>query len=431
MTKNMEIRKIHYKLTFLFTGIAGLILIVMSVSYLLFSEKELKGNRYLSFLGESNTIIYNIAQQKNISHDWLTNVLAGNNFLLALYDHETPLNYTGTHLSEEEQELTKGVFSWVLENQLLGESSYENAVVCADFSYQAGDHTIYYANVARFGRNSSPFYAVILYSTEPLKEQLMYQRIRFLAVNVIGIFFLFLFSYFYTGRLLAPITENQRKQNAFLAAASHELRTPLAVILSCLSAAKTAEAEKKKDFLEIIEQQGIHMSNLVTDMLTLTGADNHTLTFQMSEIELDTLLLNIYEAFLPQASSNHLSLSVSLPEDKIPACVCDGERITQVLSILISNAICYGKDGGKIELSLIKPESCFLFVVTDHGVGISDQAKPHIFERFYREDASRFGKDHFGLGLSIAKEIIDAHRGNILVSDTPGGGTTFTVKLKQ
>ena len=432
MTFDPDLKKIHHRLTFLFTGIAGLILVFMSIGYLFLSERELRDNRWLSFLREADTIISNLEEQQIISHDWLTKVTASSSCILALYDNGKPLTYTSTHLDASDQQLAADVLSYALSHRRLNSNtSFPASSVQCSFSYQDETRTVYYVSVAKFQNTASPLYAVILFSTETLKKQLTNQRIRFFLIDFAGILLLFLFSYFYTKKLLSPIVESKQKQNAFLAAASHELRTPIAVILSCISAAKLSNSEKQKEFFFLMEQEGTRMSHLVNDMLTLTRADNHTWSFHMEDTELDTLLLNSYEAFLPQAVEAENRLSVFLPEDVIPACHCDAERISQVLSILLSNALSYGKAGKSIELSLSFRETCFLIVVKDHGIGISDEAKPHIFERFYREDTSRQGKEHFGLGLSIAKEIVEAHHGSITVSDTPGGGTTFTVKLNQ
>ena len=119
------------------------------------------------------------------------------------------------------------------------------------------------------------------------------------------------------------------------------------------------------------------------------------------------------------------------PEDTVPAVRCDPQRIRQVLAILLHNALSYTPENGQIRLSLLYDEKTVKLLVADNGIGISDEEKPRIFERFYRSDQARSEKGHFGLGLCIASEIIHAHQGRILVSDTPGGGSTFTVILHR
>lgn len=149
----------------------------------------------------------------------------------------------------------------------------------------------------------------------------------------------------------------------------------------------------------------------------------------MSSVEPDTLLLNLYEAFQPIAAEKNIALSITLPEENTPTLTGDKERITQVLSILLHNALSYTPAGGSVRLILTCHGKNILFSVEDNGPGIPDTEKERIFERFYRSDKSRSKKGHFGLGLCIAAEIIHAHRGKISVKDTPGGGSTFIVAL--
>lgn len=173
--------------------------------------------------------------------------------------------------------------------------------------------------------------------------------------------------------------------------------------------------------------EGMRVSSLVGDMLTLSQSDTNRFTIQKKPVELDTLLMNSYEAFVPLAQDKSISLSVELPEDALPPCSADPERISQVISILLHNAISYTPEHGHITLSLMIRRDKFHISVTDNGIGISDEDKKRIFDRFYRAEKSRSTKDHFGLGLSIAYEIIKAHNGSISVTDVEGGGSCFTV----
>lgn len=428
--KQLLFKRVHRNLTLLFTGIAGMILIVMSICYLYMSEKEWKDNSYLSFLNESNTILSNFKNQETVTYSWLSKVSFHNHFLMAVYDNGSLLSYSNSSLTEEEKILTDSIFSSIQEDLSFPDSvDLDYSTSHIDFTYQSSAHVTYYVNAARIGNSS--LYAIILFSTQSLKEQLNRQRLRFLLVDLIGLSALFLFAFYYTKKLLVPIRENHEKQNAFIAAASHELRTPLAVILSSVTAFPQAETPMKEQLLQTIEKESRQMSTLINDMLTLAKADNHAWNFVLEETELDTLLLNSYEAFYPLAAQKDIRLQIELPDTALPACLCDSQRISQVLAILMSNALSYGKKGGYIKLSLHYSSPCFHLSVEDNGIGISDEAKKHIFDRFYREDPSRSHKEHFGLGLCIAKEIVDFHHGRILVKDTPGGGSTFFIILSN
>lgn len=171
------------------------------------------------------------------------------------------------------------------------------------------------------------------------------------------------------------------------------------------------------------------MSALIDDMLTLSGSDNHQLPVLMKPTELDTLLINLYEAFEPIAKEKSITLSLKLPENSIPLCYMDPDRISQVISILLHNAVSYTDENGKIQISLSYFKNVFQISVIDNGIGISDEDKNKIFDRFYRAEKSRSTKGHFGLGLSIAYEIVTAHHGTISVQDAPEKGSVFIITL--
>lgn len=171
------------------------------------------------------------------------------------------------------------------------------------------------------------------------------------------------------------------------------------------------------------------MSLLINDMLSLSNADNHSWKMHPVFCELDTLLLDTYEKYEPLMQDHHMKFFIELPEEEIPPCPCDPERISQVLGILLDNAISYVPANGKIVLSLSQTETHFLIRVKDNGPGIPDSAKTSVFRRFYRADSARNNRQHFGLGLCIAYEIISLHKGTISVLDTPGGGSTFQISL--
>lgn len=122
-------------------------------------------------------------------------------------------------------------------------------------------------------------------------------------------------------------------------------------------------------------------------------------------------------------------LLIELPEDSLPVCFCDSLKISQALAILIDNALTYVPEGGVIRLSARQEASSVALFVSDNGPGIPDSEKDSVFQRFYRSDTSRNDKQHFGLGLCIAKEIALLHHGTLTILDTPGGGATFKLKL--
>lgn len=434
-------QKVHLYLTAMCAGITAAIMIVMSLCYLYISEKGLYDNQYTSFQNDINTITTSLEQQSVISMEWLSKMESSGNYSFFVMDNGIPFLYNRlgdfSKMTDTEELLEKCLdtyhASYEYEYTVTGKelnSGLYNTCFHAEFPFNPnGGRHEFYASVIELNRNDSSLQMVILHSLDFLKEQIRRQRVRFLLIDVTAVLVLTLFSFFFTGRLLQPIIENRRRQTAFIAAASHELRTPLSVILTAADCCHNADAKKQQGFLDTIQQEGALMSSLINDMLTLSNSDNHNFPIRPKEVELDTLLMNTYEAFEPVARKKSQTLSITLPDTSVPVCMADDERISQVLSILLHNAISYTPAGGQIELSLQYKKSRFYLTVSDTGIGIPDEDKKKIFDRFYRAEKSRSTKGHFGLGLSIAAEIIKFHHGTITVSDNPGGGSIFTVML--
>ncbi|MBO5057390.1 MAG: HAMP domain-containing histidine kinase [Lachnospiraceae bacterium] len=429
-------KKVHLRLTLLCAGITAVIMIIMSLCYLYVSEKGLYRNQFQSFKNDINTITTNLEQQSVISMEWLSKMEAQGKYLFFVLDNGIPFLYN--QLKDYEGELPKKQLldeclnaynnTFMIEPSVQTSSSYVSYHFEFEFTSDITNMK-YFSSVINMGKASSCLEIIVLSSQESLEKQIWTQRQRFILIDITAILLLTVFSFIFTGKLLRPIMENQQKQIQFVSSASHELRTPLAVILSATECCKTAPSDKREGFLNTIQNEGLRMSSLINDMLTLSQSDNHRFSIQIKPVELDTLLMNSFEAFEPLAKEKFITFNIRLPEEALPLCSADPERISQVVSILLHNAISYTPDNGKIELALSHDKEHFCISVKDNGIGISDEDKEKIFDRFYRAEKSRSTKGHFGLGLSIAYEIVKAHGGNIFVTDADGGGSVFTVML--
>lgn len=433
-------KKVHLRLTLLCTGITAVIMIIMSLCYLYVSETGLHRNQFQAFRNDINTISTNLEQQTVISMEWLSKMEAQGNYLFYVLDNGTPFLFNQLNdpeenamrdlLLQESQDAFQNQSHTETPMQTSSQSNAFSTLTHSEYEFVSPSMgTGYFAGRISIGTGSSSLEIIVLSSMLNLEKQIQEQHLRFLLIDIAAILLLGIFSWFFTGWLLKPIEENQKKQALFVASASHELRTPLSVILSAAECCKNAPPEKKDHFIKTIYQEGLRVSSLVSDMLTLSQSDNHRFPIRTKPTELDTLLMNSYEAFVPLAQEKSISLSVELPEGALPQCNADPERISQVISILLHNAISYTPEHGKISMSLAMRREKFYIAVTDNGIGISDEDKKKIFDRFYRAEKSRSAKDHFGLGLSIAYEIVKAHGGSIAVSDAAGGGSCFTVVL--
>lgn len=428
-------KKVHLDLTILCAGITAAIMVSMSLLYLHISETEIYKNHFNSFQNDMNTIVMNLENQSIISMEWLSRMESRGNYIFYVLDNGIPYLYNILKDNSEKSLLfTEAMEAY--EKHFSIAPSDDNSMSSFLFSSHM-EYTFtspstgndYYGCVIEIEKNSSTLQVIILSLLDSLEKQIFRQRILFLMINIVTIFLLSAFSWIFTGKLLKPISENQQKQAQFIASASHELRTPLAVILSSAESCRDASPEKQSSFLETIKREGFHMSALIEDMLTLSSSDSQRFPVRMQPVELDTLLLNSCEAFESLAKKKLITISLSLPENTLPPCFCDPDRIGQVISILLHNAVSYTNEGGFIKLSLSYDKEQFHIFVTDNGIGIPDEDKKKIFDRFYRVEKSRSTKGHFGLGLSIAYEIIKSHGGTIGVKDAFGGGSTFFIYL--
>lgn len=432
-------RKAHVFFTILCGGSTAAIMIAMSLLYLRVSEGNLQSSRFQSFQNDIGTITANLEQSTYVSMQWLSRLEAQSGYIIYVTDNGVPFLHNSLngsidlHSQSLLQESLDAYDTQIeIEPAMPDGNSYSGIwhIEYAFASPTTGDS--YYASRIDIERDRSDTLIMILSSLRPLRESIHRQRILFAWIDAIACAVLFLFAWFFTGRILKPLRVNQEKQLRFIAAASHELRTPLSVILTSSECCENASDEERGGFLRTIRREGQRMNGLIDDMLTLTRSGANRFPIECKETDLDTLCLNACEAFEPLCRAKDLTLAFTLPETPTARCRCDADRIAQVLSILLHNAVSYTPPGGRIDLALRQRRERRTFyeiVVADTGIGIADEDKPHIFERFYQAEKSRSAKGHFGLGLSIAYEIVKAHHGRIAVHDNPGGGSVFTVRL--
>lgn len=437
MVINRMFKKARIRMTLLSGGITTLILIVATLGYLYISEKNLFENRRYTYQSDIYNIAVSIENQSVISHAWLAQLEGGKNYHISILDNGTPFLF-GKKSSDDNAELLDKLWQYYRQNeQFLTQNNI--SYKCWYKAFQTADA---YCFVITVLQERTDLEMLIASPLSDIRNQLSKQRLTFMGIVIPTLIVVWIFSWFYTGRLLKPIEESRIRQNRFVASASHELRTPLAVILSCSEAALTKISvldgqetdtnviNLKRD-VTTVKSETLRSSRLINDMLTLSSHDVGRLDIQKAPAELDTLLLNACETFERLASEKSISLSATLPNTSIPPCCCDAERITQVITILLHNAISYTPENGKITAAFSYEKRRFAIKISDTGVGISDADKPHVFERFYRSEKARSDKNHFGLGLSIAYEIVAAHGGSVSVTDNPSSdsGVVFTVRL--
>lgn len=426
------IKHLRWKLTAFNTVITGAILVGMTLLCLFISERNTRAQTFQNFSGNLSTVSSYLGERNQLSATWLRQMESSGRFCISIQDGGTPLFSMGlsaerNNLAPEFQQARDRAGSEFDLNSV----SARNGGSCA-FSLRGEDGTGYFAGVSLIPKNGSMLELVLLYPLAEMESGILRQRLAVCLAALLAIGLLGIFSWCFTGKMLRPIQENQRRQTQFIAAASHELRTPLTAILSAASAwerVEAAESPRQTVFSEIIRREGRRMSRLLGDMLTLASADSQSWEVKTETTEPDMLLLMVYETYSPLAKEKGLALSLSLPETDVPALELDKDRMIQVLSILLDNALSYTPAPGRIRLGLQLGKNSLRVTVSDTGPGVPDSEKQRVFERFHRGEKARSDRAHFGLGLCIAAEIVKRHRGKLWVEDAKGGGAEFIVEL--
>ena len=238
--------------------------------------------------------------------------------------------------------------------------------------------------------------------------------------------------YYLSGCVIRPMQNAYEKQRQFTADASHELRTPLSVIMSSadlLYNDPSIESPFLKQVIADVKDEVKKMSKLVGDLLVIARNDNNAEKLNLQDFDLSGSLHQVVRNMQPVAEKKHIEIQDNVPEGIV--CHGDEQKIKQLILILVDNAVKYTPENGCIKVSAqILKNKKIRFSVADNGIGLNEEDKVKIFERFYRVDKARSrAMGGSGLGLAIAKDIIDGHKGFIYVESQLGKGTTFAVEL--
>jgi two-component system phosphate regulon sensor histidine kinase PhoR len=221
----------------------------------------------------------------------------------------------------------------------------------------------------------------------------------------------------------------ERARQEFLTNVSHELRTPLSSVKLMLeTVVESGDDEAQKIFLPQALGQVDRLATLVHRLLEQARVESGELVLKIEEIDLEEVARPIVASFQPQAAAHGVNLDLRTIR---PAIIeADEHRLSQIFVNLIDNALRYTPDGGTVSVALDVEDGFAVIRVSDTGIGIPYKDLPYVFERFYVVDRSRArGFSGAGLGLSIVKQIVEAHGGSVQVESTLGAGTTFTVRI--
>ena len=238
-------------------------------------------------------------------------------------------------------------------------------------------------------------------------------------------------SYILAKRTLKPIIESWKRQTEFVQNASHELRTPLTIIQAkqelLLQEPNKKIIDKSQDITVCINETR-RLTKLIKELMTLARADSNKLEINKEAVDIDKLIEEVSKPYIEMASLQNKQVELNLEYKK--SINLDKNKISELLIIILDNAIKYTSDNDKITIETHSKDGKFLLEISDTGIGIDSEELKHIFERFYRADKARSRETGGnGLGLSIAQTIVQAHGGTIKITKNSPKGTKVIIKI--
>lgn len=240
-------------------------------------------------------------------------------------------------------------------------------------------------------------------------------------------------AYLLAGKTLKPIEEAMKEQQRFVSDASHELRTPLTALKTSIEVAlrdRSLNLKEAKKALKSSLEDVDNLENLTSNLLSLAQTSEPENNYFFSEINLAETVKRAIKKLAPLARKKKVQLVKNLENVFLEA---DRDSIEKLVVIMLDNSIKYTEEDGLISISTEEDKKNAILEIMDTGIGIPEEDIPHIFDRFYRVDASRskINVPGFGLGLPIAKKIVEAHGGSIKVTSEINKGTTFKLILPK
>ncbi|PIK30786.1 two-component sensor histidine kinase [Bacillus siamensis] len=219
-------------------------------------------------------------------------------------------------------------------------------------------------------------------------------------------------------------------RKSLLSSISHDIRTPLTSIIGYLDALKddiAASEEEKKEYLNIVSKKSNNLKQLIDEIFNMAKLDADEMPLQPDIIDFSEITRELLIEYLPEIKRSELELKINIPERK---CLIMADRlsIVRIIENILKNAILYGKEGKVLGIELKENDKEFELLIWDRGPGIPKTESEKVFERMYRGDQSRSsGHSGSGLGLSIAKALIEKNQGRVWVDSTPYIKTTFGI----
>ena len=415
------------RLTLLMTALTSLVLAGALIVTWNYAARQYETSAEMLLAQNFSAICDRLDSADSVSDTWLAEQEHTGRCLLFLQDNGAALHFSGAAANADARAALEPLLAQGLAMTLDTTQHDSTGAVqrqSATFTLDA-----YRCHAALLPRGTAGSYLLVTAAQDMsfVHTHQIQTVVQYSAVWIVGTLLLAAISRMLIARALAPTALAMRRQKEFIAAASHELRSPLAVVKASLDAAQHAPDGDSETLLHNAEAEADRMARLVDDLLVLANGDLDNLPAHLQPTAPDNLCIEVYEQFYLVARQRRHPLALTLPDDAVPTIEADPDRLRQLLAILLNNACDHTPADTPVELVLTQSSGAVAITVQDHGGGIPDEEKQHIFDRFYSADPSRTAKQNFGLGLSVAKELARLHRAPLTVTDTPGGGARFTI----
>lgn len=441
--------KLQKKFVILYTLSTGLIMtFILSVAFLFYasSQKNLQKSTFQEYLF---TLTTQLQVNSCFEDSFLAQMEQKNQLIIYIEENGAPFFFPGVYKTRTKREILLKIAAKAAQKESIYVDSHpisSDLLQSSVFQIPGDKKDSYLGNVLILRTVSGYKKMILLLDVTDAHKKILETGCVYLMIDMFGILLLFLSGRRFVRRSLKPLEETYQKQQNFVAAASHELRSPLAVIQTTADAI-TARPEECDRCLSVIKSECRRGSALIRNLLLLVSAEKKEWAVKKRNFEMDELLLNLLELYESLCLSKDGKLLLELPDNPLPPVLADPDLCRQILTILLDNAVSYAlsedwheqvyltgnsdteKRRSKIILRAEYVQGHVIVSVIDHGPGICDNEKNLIFDRFYRSDKSRSNKEHFGLGLSIAASLAEIQGIRLVVEDTKGGGSTFSVEI--
>ena len=395
-------------------------------------------------------------QEETIKHIAIMEARTDTQVILTYKDKT--IEMSSNSVTEEMKKMIRSTPKKVSADGLILQDDWENGTYIATVSPIIIDHQVH-------------GYVYMFQTTDKLKEMISGLNRHFLSAGVLSLIFTFIIIIFLTRFVTHPLIEMsaatkriskgdfsvslpnlgkdelgdlgesikvlagdlellKSERNEFLASISHELRTPLTYIQGYADIAKKTETteEDRNQYLAIIHEEAVKLSKLVKELFHLAQMDENTFSIEKQKIDMRVFLAKLGEKIAPALKEHQMELICSCPEQVYAE--IDPIRFEQVILNLLDNARKYSEPNTNIYVDIKQVNGKVQIKVQDEGKGIPEKDLPRIFERFYRVDKSRTrALGGAGLGLSIVKQLVEAHGGTITVTSSPNVGTAFEILI--